>query len=128
MMKQNLEAYKAIVCKMGYCSGAKAKTVYDDIPCCDYCYGMAAAEAMWDFLVAGNPPNGFVLPEWKPLEPRQAMTIIYVIQEFLGALPDTWDMCSNCKRFFNTEPEFYIGDEKFGMFCENCAHLGESKK
>lgn len=127
-MKQNLDAHEAVTCEMGYRCGAQAKTTYDGIPCCNHCYGMAAAEAMWDFLVEGNPPLSFVLPEWKPLEPRQAMTIIYVIQEFLAALPDTWDMCSNCKLFFNTEREYYIVDEKLGILCENCAYLGESRE
>lgn len=58
---------------------------------------------------------------------RHMMTIIYIIQEFLGALPDVWDMCSNCKYFFNTETKFYIVDEKLGILCANCAYLGEEK-
>lgn len=51
------------------------------------------------------------------LEPQHAFNIIYYLQEDMHLIPDSWELCANCKRIFDSYSEgFYFGDdENYGM-------------
>ena len=54
--------------------------------------------------------TGKRLPDcWEPsdiqpkLTPRQAFTIVYYLQEFLGVLPDHYEQCGVCEELYDSE-------------------------
>ena len=95
-----------------------------EVPCCDDCWAAIATTEFWDFLTAGKPPSGFCLPDWEPLSPRQAEIVLYVVQEYLNALPDTYEMCVSCNRLIATGDEPYYRADDGKNYCEDCS-MGE---
>ena len=76
--------------------------------------------AFWYFLTEGKSPAGLILRGWKPIEPEQAMHILYVLQEYLEVFPDTYEMCQGCKTLIDTENEYYVLTDE-GFFHEECS-------
>ena len=75
------------------------------------------------FLMGGQPPGGITLRKRpRKMTAEQSMAVIYVIQEFLHALPDCFEMCNQCQRIYDTESEGHTGAE--GQFhCDNCSYF-----
>ena len=93
----------------------------EEIPVCEECRGNAETIEFWEFLTEGKSLDGYAPPGWKPLSPRRAMAIMYVVQECLGALPDHWELCVDCKQLFNTDAEGYLSTRR-GTLCESCGY------
>jgi hypothetical protein len=78
------------------------------------------APELWDFLTQGEAPQDLILEGWEPMSPKQAMYVIYVLQEAYHLLPDVWEHCVSCDKLFDCQNEYYIILED-GHYCENCA-------
>jgi hypothetical protein len=81
----------------------------------------------------GKKLDNFNLEFQPQLTPEQAFTIIYVMQEGLGVLPDNIEMCCQCKELYDsnsegsaidedtlTEDERHFDEADFGNYCESC--------
>jgi hypothetical protein len=114
-------------CRVGYCGrmgrrAAASGTILIDgetVPCCDYCHDESAAVQVWEFLTEGKAPGGLILHGWVPLSAAQAFHVMYILQEFLGTLPDRHEFCQFCGTLINTEEEVY-GRNETGCVCSAC--------
>lgn len=69
------------------------------------------AQAFFDTLTTGEPPEGFTLPNLPTLTNEQVFTVIYLMQEFLHVVPDCYEMCNECHVLFDTRAEgVTVGD------------------
>lgn len=80
------------------------------------------------FLMGGPPPGGITLGKRpRKMTAKQSMAVIYVIQEFLHALPDCFEICYQCQHIYDTESEGHTGPD--GEFhCDNCSYLCDCKE
>lgn len=81
----------------------------------------------------GEPLENFVLSYQPKLSPEEAFSIIYVLQEGLGIIPDTIEMCKECNQLYDSNSEGRTIDddsessdgnpydeEMYGNYCDNC--------
>lgn len=63
-------------------------------------------------FLQGENPEGYIV---KPLniEAKKAFTIIWFLQEHLGLIPDTYEMCSQCGKIYDSS---YGGSR---IYCKN---------
>lgn len=47
------------------------------------------------------------------MEPKHAFDIIYYLQETMGILPDSWELCARCGNIFDSNREGSYVDEDF---------------
>ena len=91
-------------------------------------------EEFYDFLQGKSQPEGFHLTHNKPkLTAEKAFTVIYIMQEYLHILPESFEKCKGCDGLFDSDCEGYLLDDQYklngktlpkkyrGHWCENCA-------
>ncbi len=93
---------------------------------------MPLLEGFYDFLQKKFVPEGYRLSSLPKLTQKQAFTVIYVMQEYLHVIPDSFEACDGCGELFDSYSEgYYLDDEyklngkklpkKFwGHWCDNC--------
>lgn len=68
------------------------------------------------FLQGKHTPKGFRLKNLPNLNPDQAFTVIYVLQEFLHIIPDKFERCCQCGIIYDENNEgIYSGDNEEEM-------------
>lgn len=74
------------------------------------------------FLMGGRIPGGITMKHRpRKMTAKQAMSVIYVLQEFVGVISDRFEMCDACNWIYDTEQEGHTGTD--GEFsCANCSH------
>ncbi len=69
-------------------------------------------QEFFDVLTTGEPPEDWRLSNLLKLTPRQAFTVVYLMQEQLGIVPDHYELCSVCDELFDTHyGEQYLDDD-----------------
>jgi len=80
------------------------------------------------FLMGGEAPDGFILPKRpRKMTAEQSSAVIYLLQEYLHVIPETYEMCDNCGWFFDSESEGHIPEEAGKMYCSSCDYLCKCK-
>ena len=71
---------------------------------------------LYQFLQGKTVPEKFTLKDLPHLSEEQAFTVIYMLQEWLCILPDTYERCAKCGCIFDTwTGGIYTGDNKSEM-------------
>ncbi len=80
-------------------------------------------EEFYDFL-QGKIPEGIYLKRGnKPkLTPKQAMTVIWFMQEQFPVLPDTIERCYRCNYLYDSNSEGLHWETKGRLYCGNCSY------
>ena len=80
-------------------------------------------QELHEFLSNGILPAGMNMPHPPKLGPHKAMSIIWFLQEYLGVLPDTFEMCgqTHCNRMIDTDCEGEYSEKTFKHYCDGCA-------
>ncbi len=74
---------------------------------------MPKLEVFFEFLMGEGVPDGFSLKHKPKLTARKAFTVIYVLQEYLHILPDSFEQCSECLSLYDSEREGYYLDDQY---------------
>jgi len=89
-------------------------------------------EGFYDFLQGNSVPGTFWIGSKPNLTPEQAFSVIYILQQHLHVLPESFEKCDGCDRLFNSDCEGAILDgepecdgktlpEKYwGFWCADC--------
>lgn len=104
-------------------------------PLCDDCHEEWQFMSLWEFLVNGRIPDTCHIEGWKPIEAKQAASIMWLLQEHYGFMGDSWDVCEECFEPFDRDSEYYASVPEVGVCCEacsykhgtNCSECGEFK-
>lgn len=72
-----------------------------------------------NFLQTGAA-EGYVFKRPLRLTPEQAFSVIYYLQEEMHVIPDTYEMCDECHRIYDTDEEGEVIKNKH--FCDSCKY------
>jgi len=72
---------------------------------CDPKTDLESVEEFFEYLTTDKLPEHWARRWLRKLPPRQAFEIIYYLQEELGLLPDTFEMCRACRALFDSDRE-----------------------
>lgn len=75
---------------------------------------LAKVQKFAAFLQEGHP-NGL------NLDPKQAMVVIWFLQEHGGFIPSNYEMCENCTTVFDSDWEGLCEDETGHHYCGQCS-------
>lgn len=80
----------------------------------------------YEFL-QGNLPDGVNMKRKPKMSPRQAMNVIWFLQEILPVFPDHIEMCDDCKKLFDSWSEGMHAEKTGKNYCGWCDqyHLDE---
>ena len=82
---------------------------------------LGEAREFYEILRGGPPPKGFRLGGRPRLSARAAFSVIYVLQEKYGLIPDTFEQCVGCKELFDSAQSGHHDDESGKHYCDSCA-------
>lgn len=79
----------------------------------------------YEYLKGESVPDGFTLSTaGKPkLSAKKAYQIIYILQEGMRIIPDTYEQCWNCKELFDTNESGLCWESKGRHYCDGCEYL-----
>lgn len=77
----------------------------------------------YEYLQGKSIPNGFSLSGQPKLTAKKAYQIIYVLQEGMRIIPDTYEQCWSCKNLFDTHCGGLYWESKSRHYCEGCLYL-----
>lgn len=91
-------------------------------------------DEFYQFLQGKSVPDGFTLQSKIKMTPKKAFTIIYILQEFMGAFPDTYEQCQGCLYLYDSDNEGINIDDQWvisgtskpaqkkywGNWCDDC--------
>jgi len=60
-------------------------------------------------------PEGCILKSRPKLSKNQAFSVIYVLQERMGLIPDKFELCAECGELFDTDHGFCHIDDKASL-------------
>lgn len=60
-------------------------------------------DELMSMLTGGDLPDGYIMPDQPKLTPRQAFSVVWFLQERLGIIPDTYEMCQICEELYDSE-------------------------
>jgi hypothetical protein len=72
-----------------------------------------------EFLMGQTPP-GFHLTSQPKLSRKMAFSVIYVLQEHFGLIPDHFEKCDRCGYIFDSEREGKQSEKRPFHLCDNC--------
>lgn len=99
---------------------------------CEAKRDIESVQQFFDYLTSEELPKHWTRRRLKKLKPDHAFEIIYYLQEVLGLLPDTFEMCRGCGFLFDTDVEGTSIDGSdtvngkpapkrlHGHWCDNC--------
>ena len=72
----------------------------------------------YDFLQGISVPKGFVIPKRQlpKLAAAKAFSIIYMLQEHLHILPDSFEQCKDCLNIYDSDAEGCCMDDQYALF------------
>ncbi len=86
----------------------------------------------YEFLQGKSMPEGFELRSKPKMSAKKAFSIIYILQEHLHIIPDSFEKCDGCDDLFDTDCEGFILDDQYelngktlpkrywGHWCDGC--------
>jgi len=82
-------------------------------------------KSLYEYLKGESIPDGFHLSKsGRPkLTAKKAYQVIYVLQEHLRIIPDTFEQCWNCKEIFDTNESGLYWESKSRHYCDECTYL-----
>ena len=69
----------------------------------------------YDFLLGLSVPEGFTLKHKPKLSAEEAFSVIYLLQEHLHILPDSFEKCDGCDELFDSDREGYYLDDQYEL-------------
>lgn len=83
------------------------------------------AQELMRFL-QGEDVKGFTFRDKPELTPEQAFAVIYYLQEKLGVIPETYEMCDHCHELYDSDSEGTAAEN--GHFCYMCTEYAEGEE
>jgi hypothetical protein len=80
-------------------------------------------QELFDFLTGQSLPDGFRIMHRPKLTAKKAFSVIYVLQERFGLIPDHYEQCCECGHLFDTECEGHWHAKTGRHWCGSCEHL-----
>lgn len=79
----------------------------------------------YEYLKGESVPDRFILSKHgRPkLTAKKAYQIIYILQEHLRIIPNTYEQCWNCKEIFDTNESGLYWESKGRHYCNGCESL-----
>lgn len=71
-------------------------------------------------FLQGTIPEGVTVRRFKKMNPDQAFTVIWFLQEVCHLLSDHYEMCHNCKVIYDAWGEGHRNEKTGRCFCGSC--------
>lgn len=92
-------------------------------------FGIEQAQELMNFLTEGRVPDGYILTKHPPgMSPKQAFSVLYLLQERYGVISDSFELCSSCGYLFDSNPGGHMPETGAKSFCDNCRILCNCKE
>ena len=71
-------------------------------------------EQLMDMLTGGELPEGVTMPDQPNLGRKQALSVVWYLQEILQILPRNFEMCAVCNTIFDYHNDgTYVDDDSY---------------
>lgn len=79
-------------------------------------------------FLQGEIPKGVTVRRFKRMNPAQAFTVIWFLQEVCHLLSDRFEMCSNCEEMYDSYGEGHYYERRRQHYCGSCDPLYEDEE
>lgn len=71
-------------------------------------------------FLQGVLPEGVTTEKFRKMNPKQAFTVIWFLQEVSRVVDDRFELCANCNEVFDSYREGHYDEKRGKHYCGGC--------